>query len=69
MERIWVTKIIKMADITIKEIKNKFTRLEKNLHACSWERTKRSLKMGIMAAEIAPMIRTKDMKSGILKAA
>ena len=44
--------MIRMAEITIKEIKNKFRRLAKNFQASSRERFKYPLKIGIMAAEI-----------------
>src|SRR4030042_3533635 len=62
-------KIIKKIKIIIKENKNKLKRLERNSKASFRERTRYSLKTGIIAAEMAPIIKIMDIKSGIRKAA
>ena len=62
-------KITKKIKTIIKQDKNKLKRLDRNSKASFLERTRYSLKTGIMAAEIAPIIKTMEIKSGIRKAA
>jgi len=61
-------KIIKNTQTTIKKLKNILKSAETYSHASSFDFTIYELKTGIMAADIAPKIKIKAIKSGIVKA-
>ena len=67
-ETIVGVKIIKTTQITIKNPKKTLKSVEKYFHASSLDLIKYPLNIGITAADMAPNIKIKAIKSGTVKA-